>query len=133
MLKRYALSPLFVLALLAATLGAAFAQVKPKTLTGIVTVIVDGKTVDLTDAQKAELARRVPAVKEALPVADQGSVDWQAALTADQRAIVGADLPEAWLPAALAARWRTGGAPLPRATAAAQLEIALVAQQFLAR
>lgn len=109
------------------------AQPKPKALTGVMVLTVDGRTVTLTDGEKTEIAQRVPAVKAALPPADQGSVDWQAALTADQRTIVGADAPEAWTPQALAARWRTGGAPLPRVQAAAQLEISLVAQAFLAR
>jgi hypothetical protein len=124
----------FVFAIAAAfALAPVHAQVRPKALTGAIVVTVDGKTVTLTDAEKTELAQRVPSVKAALPSGDQPSVDWAAALTADQRTIVGSDGPEAWTPEALIARWRAGGAPLPRAQAAAQLEIAVIAQKFLAR
>jgi hypothetical protein len=119
--------------LAAIALAPVHAQVRPKALTGAIVVTVDGKTVTLTDAEKTELAQRVAAIKAALPSGDQPSVDWNAALTADQRAIVGSDLPDAWTPEALVARWRSGGAPLPRAQAAAQLEVALIAQKFLAR
>jgi hypothetical protein len=123
-----------VLACLAAVaLGPVQAQVRTKALTGVITVTVDGRAVALTDAEKTELAQRVPAVKAALPVADQPAVDWQAALTADQRAIVGDSAPTVWAPEALISRWKVGGEPLPRAEAAAQLEIAVIAQKFLAR
>lgn len=111
----------------------AHAQVKPKTLTGVIVLTVDGKTVTLTDADKSEIAQRVAAVKAALPTSDQPAVDWQAALTVPQRAIAGTDPPEAWTPAALLAAWKAGSGPIPRAQAVAQLEIALVAQRFLAR
>lgn len=124
---------IFIFTIVAAFPIALQAQIRAKALTGAIVVTVDGKTVTLTDAEKTELAQRVAAVKAALPSGDQPSVDWAAALTADQRTIVGEDLPTAWTPEALAARWRGGGAPLPRAQAAAQLEIALVAQKFLAR
>jgi hypothetical protein len=126
---------LLILLLLSAPVVAhvVHAQVRAKALTGVITVTVDGKTVTLTDAEKTELAQRVAAVKAALPTGDQPSVDWHAALTADQRAIVGTDGPDAWTPAELVARWRAGGTALTRAQAAAQLEVALIAQKFLAR
>lgn len=109
------------------------AQVRPKALTGAIVVTVDGKAVTLTDSEKTELAQRVLAVKVALPTADQTAVDWSAALTADQRAIVGTGTPEQWTPETLVTRWKAGGPLFSPASAAAQLEIALIAQKFLAR
>lgn len=112
----------------------AAAQGRPKALTGVMTVTVNGLAVTLTDAEKTEIAQRVPAVAAALPPGDQASVSWQAALTAEQRAIVDTDPPEQWTPEVLAARWKAGGAvSMSRSRAAQELEIAIVAQRFLAR
>lgn len=112
----------------------AAAQVRPLALEGDIVMTVDGKAVALTDADKAEIAQRVQAVKDALPPADQASVDWQAALTAEQRVIVGSNGPEQWTPSALVARWKTSrGTATTLGSAAAELEIALIAEQFLAR
>lgn len=114
-------------------LGTALGQVTPKALTGVMVVTVDGRTVPLTDGEKTEIAQRIPAIKAALPPVDQTSVDWQAALSASQRALVGADSPEQWTPEALLARLRSGSGNISRTTAITQLEVALVAQKFLAR
>lgn len=112
----------------------AIAQVRPLALEGAIVMTVDGRQVDLTEADKAEIAQRITAVKEALPAADRASVEWGAALNADQRVIVGEDVPEQWTTQALLDRWKNSrGTTITHANAAAQLEIALIAQKFLAR
>lgn len=112
----------------------AVAQVKPLALEGAIVMTVDGRPVALTDANKADIAQRIDAVKDALPAADRASVEWGAALTTDQRAIVGEETPEQWTPQAVLDRWKSSrGTAISQGDAAAQLEIALISQKFLAR
>lgn len=114
----------------AGLIGMSSAQ-STKSVNAPMTLTVDGRAVPLTGEERAAIAKAVPAIRAALPPADQAVVDFSAALTADQRAVVGADTAEQWTPTALITRWRSGGAPIPRATAARDLEIALVAQSLV--
>lgn len=129
---RYSLPILALVCVLVHLVPDAAAQVRTAAITAPMTVTVNGSPVTLTAEDREAIARASAAVRAALPVADREQVDWQAALTADQRLIVGSDGPEAWLPSALVARWRASGmTQITRARAAAEVEIAQVARRVL--
>jgi hypothetical protein len=106
-----------------------------KALTADLRVLVDGQEVALSAEQKRELAKSSAAIREALPADDKLELDFLTGLNADQVALVkesGAESVEAWTPEALVARWRSEGrVEFERGRAAAELEIAVLAQRFL--
>jgi hypothetical protein len=109
-------------------------EAKAATLRGDLRVVVDGREVALTDAQKVELAKASLAIRDALPEEDRASVDFLSGLNADQVAIikeVGSEAAEAWAFEAVISRWKGEGREFTRGRAAAELEIAVLAHRFL--
>lgn len=100
-----------------------------------ISVTVNGSAVTMTDDEMIAIVRDRPdhpiskALKTKFNPSELSKADFSAALTAEQRTIVGNDPVSAWTHQSVIGRLKSQGTPAAL-RAAAEMEIAIIAQQL---